>query len=78
MDIRRIALMLADKVDRTIASNPDYVDKLWSVEYYIINFLFSVGDNEAAISRLKRSALQGNEKARLYLESLNINATSPA
>ena len=78
VDIRRIALMLADKVDRTIARNPDSVNKLWSVEYYIINYLFSVGDNDAAISRLKRSVLQGNNKARLYFESLNLSATSPA
>ena len=33
VDIRRIALMLADKVDLTIARNPDSVNKLWSVEY---------------------------------------------
>jgi hypothetical protein len=78
VDIRRIAFMLANRVDRTIAKNPNYVHKLWSVEYYIINFLFSVGDDEAAISRLKRSALQGNDKAQLYFESLNLGATSPA
>ena len=70
--------MLANEVDRTIAQNPDYVQKLWSVEYYIINYLFSVGDNEAAMTRLKRSALQGNNKAQLYFESLNLSATSPA
>jgi hypothetical protein len=66
--------MLADEVDRTIVKYPDYVHQLWSVEYYIINFMFSVGDKEAAIARLKRSALLGNEKAQLYLESLNLGA----
>ena len=76
LDIRKIAWMLADEVDRTIATNPDSVHKLWSVEYYIINYLFTVGDNEAAISRLRRSVFQGNDKARLYLESLNLGTTS--
>ena len=74
VDIRRIALMLADEVDRTIVKYPYYVHQLWSVEYYIINFMFSVGDKEAAIARLRRSVLLGNEKAQLYLESLNLGA----
>ena len=78
VDIRRIVLMLADQVDRILANNPDDVRKLWSVEYYIANFLFSVGDKEAAITRLRRSALLGNEKAQLYLESLNIGAAPSA
>ena len=64
-------------MDHAIARDPDSVHKLWSVEYYIINYLFSVGDKEGAISRLKRSILRGNDKAKFYMESLNQNANPP-
>ena len=40
--------------------------KLWLVEYYIINYLFFVGDNEAAMTQLKKAIFRGIIKPALY------------
>ncbi len=72
IDLKQIALDLAKEVDRLVLKEKVDASLIWSVEYYIIEFLRITGDERLAEVRLKKSYQSGNEKAFYMMQELGI------
>lgn len=70
INIRRIVNSFTSWIDRELISEGQSTSHLWSIEYYMIEFLFLLGAQDEALERLETYIKQGNLKALYFKEFL--------
>lgn len=62
---------MAQWVDGQARSGIFDAEELWTIDYYIIDFLFRTDDNSLAMQRLDMQVRGGNPKAKAYRDVIN-------
>ncbi|MFT5425821.1 MAG: hypothetical protein ACI9ZT_000758 [Gammaproteobacteria bacterium] len=70
IDLDRIVMALSAWLDEGIANGDFTADYMWYIEYYIVEFLFVIGNDIKAHDRLIASAALGGQGAQYYLDEI--------
>ncbi len=73
IDIRRIVNIFTSWIDKELMSGIQSASQLWSIDYYMIEFLILLGEQEEALKRLEKNIDSGNFKAS-YFKDLILNS----